>query len=335
MKIEDFDTDERVFVVAEIGNNHEGDFALAQEMIGRAAEVGVDAVKFQTFKPERYVSVNDPERLDRLRAFELDYAQFQALSELAAQSGVLFFSTPFDIESAFFLNALQPVFKISSGDNTFLPLIDEVAGFGKPTIISTGLVDLDHLDLLNRRWSEKKTGHAELAFLHCVSSYPVPIEQANLKAIATLQARFPSATIGYSDHTIGIEAAIVSVALGARIVEKHFTVDHDYSDFRDHQLSADPEEMKILVDRIRHTELLLGSGIKEPQPSENAARAAVRRSISAMRSLPAGTTLSLDDLTWLRPGDGIPAGNEIEVVGMVLKRSLQKGETIHPEMLSP
>lgn len=334
MKIEAFDTDERVFVVAEIGNNHEGDFALAQEMIGRAAEAGVDAVKFQTFKPENYVSVNDPERLDRLRSFAFDYPQFRVLSNLAAQSEVLFFSTPFDIESACFLDALQPVFKISSGDNTFLPLIDTVAGFGKPTILSTGLVGLDYLESVQRRWAEKKSGNAELALLHCVSSYPVPVENANLRAIATMRARFPATTIGYSDHTIGIEAAILSVALGARIVEKHFTIDHDYSDFRDHKLSADPAEMRTLVDRIRHTELLLGSGEKEPRPSEDALRTAVRRSIGAIRSLPGGTTLSLDDLTWLRPGDGIPPGNESEVVGRVLEHPLQKGEIIYPEMLS-
>lgn len=334
MIIGDFDTGQRVFVVAEIGNNHEGDFALAQEMIGRAAEAGVDAVKFQTFKSESYVSVNDPERLARLRSFEFDYTQFQELGHLASQSGVIFFSTPFDVESARFLNTIQTVFKISSGDNTFFPLIDAIAGFGKPTIISTGLVDLSYLDFLHRRWAERKSGQAELAFLHCVSGYPVPDDQANLRAISALKGRFPETTIGYSDHTIGIEAALSSVALGAQIVEKHFTIDHNYSDFRDHKLSADPREMKTLVDRIRDTELLLGSGRKESQPLENATRMVVRRSICAARSLKRGTVLSLDDLTWLRPGEGIPAGNEFEVVGRVLKHPLQKGEIIFPEMLS-
>lgn len=335
MKIENFDTDENVLVVAEIGNNHEGDFALAQDMVGLAAEAGVDAVKFQTFIPEKYVSVNDPSRLDRLRSFNLNNSQFQALSELAAQSEVLFFSTPFDVESAYFLDTLQPVFKISSGDNTFFQLIDTVAGFGKPTIISTGLVDLSYLEVLNKRWAEKSSGNAELAFLHCVAGYPVQVEYANLRAISTLRARFPGMTIGYSDHTVGIEAAVSSVLLGARIVEKHFTIDHNYSDFRDHELSADPKEMRALVDRIRHADLLLGSGVKESQPCEDDLRTAIRRSVGVVRGIPEGAILTLDDLTWLRPGDGVPPGNETELVGKTLRRTVQEGEIIYPEMLSP
>ena len=163
----------------------------------------------------------------------------------------------------------------------------------------------------------------------------MPVEQANLRAIRAFKDRFPGITIGYSDHTVGIEAAVSSVLLGARIVEKHFTIDHDYSDFRDHKLSADPNEMKTLVDRIRHADLLLGSGKKESQPSEDSLRTAIRRSIGAVRSLPEGAILSLDDLTWLRPGDGFPPGNEKELVGKTLRRKVQEGEIIYPEMLSP
>ena len=333
MKFANFNTDERVFIVAEVGNNHEGDFTLAQEMIGRAAEAGADAVKFQTFIADHYVTKDDSERFKRLQDFQFDYAQFQALSQHADDCGILFFSTPFDIGSAHFLNSLQPIFKVSSGDNNFFPLIDTIAEFNKPTLISTGLVDLSFLDSLHARWVGKANRGA-LAFLHCVSSYPVVPDEANLKAITTLQARYPDVTVGYSDHTIGIDAALCAVALGAQIVEKHFTIDHDYSDFRDHQLSADPAEMRTMVDRIRVAESLLGHGEKVPQQSEVELRTAVRRSIGVRRTIAAGEILTVDDLTWLRPGTGIPAGRESDVVGKALNRTLQSGEIIYPEMLS-
>lgn len=333
MRIGNFDTDKRVFVIAEVGNNHEGDFTLAQEMIGRAAEAGVDAVKFQTFIPERYVSCSDPERLERLRKFELAQTDIEALNKQASKCGLIFFSTPFDIASAYFLNSFQPLFKIASGDNNFFPLIDVVASFDKPTLISTGLANLDLLDRLYRTWG-KKADKLRLAFLHCVASYPVPDEQANLGAIATLKARYPDIAIGYSDHTLGIDAAVLAAAAGARLVEKHFTVDKKYSDFRDHQLSAEPSEMKALVEKIRQLEILLGTGDKKPQPCEVDLEIAMRRSISVSRDIHKGTILRLDDLTWVRPGTGLSPGNEDFVIGKMLNRSLQRGEIIVPEMLS-
>ena len=333
MRIGNFDTDKRVFVIAEIGNNHEGDFTLAQEMIGRAAEAGVDAVKLQTFVPESYVSCSDPERLERLHKFELAKTDIEVLSKQASECGLIFFSTPFDIESAHFLNSFQPIFKIASGDNNFFPLIDVVASFEKPTLISTGLANLDLLDKLYRKW-DQKADKLNLAFLHCVASYPVPNEQANLGAIATLKRRYPDITIGYSDHTLGIDAAIYAVAAGAKIIEKHFTIDKKYSDFRDHQLSAEPSEMKTLVEKVRKLETLLGSGEKKPQPCEVSLETAMRRSIAVVRDIPKGTILRLDDLTWVRPGNGLPIGNEHLVIGKLLNRNLQRGEIIFPEILS-
>jgi len=333
MRINDFDTDKNVLVIAEIGNNHEGVFALAQEMIGRAAEAGVDAVKLQTFVPESYVSCSDPERLERLRKFELAKTDIEVLSKQASECGLIFFSTPFDIESAHFLNSFQPIFKIASGDNNFCPLIDVVASFEKPTLISTGLANLDLLDKIYRKW-DQKADKLNLAFLHCVASYPVPNAQANLGAIATLKRRYPDITIGYSDHTLGIDAAIYAVAAGAKIIEKHFTIDKKYSDFRDHQLSAESSEMKTLVEKVRRLETLLGSGEKKPQPCEVSLETAMRRSIAVVRDIPKGTILRLDDLTWVRPGNGLPIGNEHLVIGKLLNRNLQRGEIIFPEMLS-
>jgi N,N'-diacetyllegionaminate synthase len=333
MVINNRDTDDNVFVIAEIGNNHEGDFILARDMISRAAESGVDAVKFQTFIPEQYVTSNDSERLDRLRRFRLNQQQLQELNQHAAKCELVFFSTPFDIASAIFLNSLQPLFKISSGDNTFFPLIETIAGFDKPTLISTGLADLDLLDSLYRMWSSKAETY-NLAFLHCVSSYPVPSDQANLGAIATLRSHYPDVTIGYSDHTIGIDAAIYAVAAGARIVEKHFTLDKNYSNFRDHQLSADPTDMKTLVKKIRQLELLLGTGEKKAQPCEADMRVVMRRSIAGARVISAGSILSLEDLTWVRPGGGFSPGDEEYLVGRAVNCEVHQGEIIYPEMLS-
>lgn len=330
MIIGPLDTSENVLIIAEIGNNHEGDFALAREMIACAAETGVNAVKFQTFIPEHYVTSSNFARLKQLQGFQLTREQIAKLSEEATSHGLIFFSTPFDIESARFLNTLQPLFKVASGDNNFIPLIETIACFKKPTLISTGLADLALLDRLRLLWAQK-AGSDTLAFLHCVASYPVPIEQANLAAIATLKLRYPELTIGYSDHTLGIDAASCAVAIGARIIEKHFTLNKQQSDFRDHQLSADPSEMHRLVQLVRQTERMLGAGEKVPQRCEAELQIAIRRSIAAARDLSAGTTLTQSDLTWVRPGSGIPPGNEDRIIGRVTKCPLPQGTIIAPE----
>lgn len=331
MKIGSFATDEKVFVVAEIGNNHEGDFTLAQEMIDLAAEAGADAVKFQTFVPELYVSSEDAARLERLRRFRLTTEQFEGLAKHASAAGLLFFSTPFDLESARFLNTIQSVFKISSGDNTFFPLIETVAQFGKPIILSTGLADMDLLERVTRdiRAISRRNGiDADLALLHCVSSYPVPPAQANLGAIRALIERFPDCTIGYSDHTLGIEAATYAVAAGARIVEKHFTHNKRHSDFRDHQLSADPTDMRRLVEAIRSVTAMMGVGEKVPQACERELAVAVRRSIAAATDMAAGAVISRSNIVWVRPGTGIAPGEEAQVLGRRLRRALKSGELI-------
>jgi len=331
MKVGDLDLDTTVMVVAEIGNNHEGDLGVAREMIVRAAEAGADAVKFQTFIPELYVSSSDPVRLERLRGFRLAIQQFEELARQAADENVVFLSTPFDLESAVSLNRFQSVFKIASGDNTFGPLIDTVAGFGKPMIVSTGIADLPLIERLCERvrgvWLSNDVSPG-LALLHCVAGYPVPPEQANLGAILTLKTRFPEATIGYSDHTLGIDAAIYAVAAGARIVEKHFTLDKERASFRDHRLAADPADFRRLVNAIRQIESMLGAGNKDIQPCEEAVRTAARRSIGAVTELKAGTILTKSHLTWLRPGLGMPPGEEGRVIGRTLVRSLKQGDLI-------
>jgi N,N'-diacetyllegionaminate synthase len=335
MNIGSFDTNKRVLVVAEIGNNHEGSYTLAEEMVGQAAQTGADAVKFQTFRTELYVSCLNKARFERLKSFELTFDQFERLSRTARNAGIIFLSTPFDLDSAEFLNSIVPAFKISSGDNNFYPLIEKVAGFGKPIILSSGLADMGEVkqakSFIEQKWdnSEQKPG---LAVLHCVSGYPVKPSEANLGAIEHLNEEL-GCTVGYSDHTMGIEAAVLSVALGARIIEKHFTIDKDYSGFRDHQLSADPGEMTKLVERIREVRVYLGSGKKVVQKVEEANIPLLRRSIVAKVDLAAGSTISTDDITWVRPAGGLRPGSETIVVGKRLGRPASKGETITLEHL--
>ena len=330
MQIKEINTNEKVLIIAEIGNNHEGSYGLAEDMIGFAVEAGVDAVKFQTFQTEYYVSLNDKLRFDRLKSFELSFAEFEKLSKVAQEAGVLFISTPFDIESAVFLTSIVDAIKISSGDNSFYPLIEAVAESNKPIIMSSGLVDIQQIikskKIIEKKWKDKSIVE-NLAILHCVSAYPVESNYANLKAIQTLRESL-DCTIGLSDHTIGENASIASVALGARIIEKHFTVDKNYSDFRDHQISADPTEMSRLVKSIREVERMMGSGIKVAQLPEKDSSFQMRRSIVAKHPLSKGHIIKLDDITWVRPSGGLNPGEEGKLIGRPLKDDIKKGEQI-------
>lgn len=335
MRIGQFDTDKKVLVVAEIGNNHEGSYTLAEELIGLAGTAGVDAVKFQTFKAEEFISPRSRDRFEQVKSFELSFEDFERLSRTATDAGLLFISTPLGLESAEFLFSIVSAFKIASGDNTFYPLLERVAGYGLPILLSGGLADLAQLKsskaVIERVWSEAGI-EQDLAVLHCVTSYPVEPEEANLAAIGNLR-RALRCTVGYSDHTLDIEAAVLAVAQGARVIEKHFTIDKGYSAFRDHQLSADPQEMAELVLRIEHAVKLLGSGVKERQSCEKAIEKSIRRSIVARRDLARGITLAWGDLAWNRPGDGLAPGQEHLLLGRRLARSVVAGDPISLEML--
>jgi N,N'-diacetyllegionaminate synthase len=328
------DLSREILVIAEIGNNHEGDFGLAREMIQVAATTGVQAVKFQTIQPERLVSSAQAARIQQLRRYAFSREQFTELAAVARQAGVMFMSTPFSVEAVGWLDELVPAFKIASGDNNFERLLAAVGTTGKPVLLSTGMTELAGINkscALIDGAAPAKAG--EIAVLHCVSAYPTPNEQANLLAIPEL-SRQTGRVVGYSDHTLGIEAASLAVALGARIIEKHFTLSKTQSDFRDHTLSADPVELAELVHRVRTAGLMLGSGQKSPQPAEMAAIAAARRSIATLGALPAGHVLTENDLDWLRPGDGFAPGQEAEVLGRRLTRPAAAGEIITPDMVA-
>jgi N,N'-diacetyllegionaminate synthase len=332
MKIGNFETDEEVMVVAEIGNNHEGSYARAEEMIGLAAEAGASAVKFQTIHPEHLVRTQDEARFAMLKDFELSYDEFEKLSQVARDEQVIFLSTPFDLKSAEFLNGLVPAFKIASGDNTFYPLLEKIAEFGKPIMLSTGLVGMKQLayskSLIEKVWADKGI-QQDIALLHCVCSYPTPPSNANLSSILFLRENF-GGTIGYSDHTLGIEAAVISVALGARIIEKHFTLDRNFSDFNDHKLSVDPTLLKELVSRIGEVNDLIGYPEKQVQDCEIENRMACRRSIAAGRNIAADQILLWEDLVWLRPGGGLSPGREHDLIGKKALREIRAGEHILP-----
>ncbi len=327
----------RTLVIAEIGNNHEGDMGAARAMVDAAAETGVDAVKFQTFIAEKFSAPSDPARFARLKQFQLSFDQFAELADRARAKGLKFLSTPLDLDSARFLDGIVDALKIASGDNTFWPLIEFCAGTGKPMIISTGISGRDEIqEAVDRvaaaRAAKGVTG--DLALLHCIVSYPAPPEQANLGAIARLKAAFPQQTIGYSDHTIGLDAAVTAVAMGARIVEKHFTLANDYSDFRDHQLSANPADMTTMVERIRAVEAMTGDGHLGTMDCEQDLVTPVRRSIAAARDLPAGQVLTMDDIVWVRPGGGIAPGNEADVLSKRLTTPVAAGSMILPDHLA-
>ena len=332
MRIGNIDTRATPLIVAEIGNNHEGSVDVARKLVEAAAVAGVHAVKFQTFDTDHYVSREDEARHKRLKSFELSIEQFAELAKLAHQRGLLFLSTPFDLGSAAGLSRFVDAFKIASGDVDFFPLIERVTSYGKPLIVSTGASDLDKVAETVRFVKERLGARIadDFALLHCVASYPAPAAEVNLRAISLLKERF-GVTVGFSDHTAGIDAAILAVAAGAEVIEKHFTLDKNYSEFRDHQLSADPREMALLVEKIAAAQTLLGTATKVVQPSEQASVGLIRRSIVAARALPAGATIRMEDLTWIRPRAGLVPGAEPQLVDRRLRRAKAFGEPITGE----
>jgi N-acetylneuraminate synthase/N,N'-diacetyllegionaminate synthase len=335
MKIGHVDTCERVLIVAEIGNNHEGDLDRARAMIREAAAAGADAVKFQTIVPERLISSDQSGRLAQLRRFTFTRPQFEALAAEAAGAGVVFLSTPFDLDAIDWLDALVPAYKVASGDNDFFPLLDRVAQTGKPVMVSLGFGGharaADIVSYFSGAWRRHGIDGGELALLHCIAAYPTIDEDAGLGAIRMLLGL--GITVGYSDHTLGIKAAELAVAAGARIVEKHFTLDKAQSTFRDHRLSADPAEMRTLVTAVRRADEMCRMPTEPAFDRSGGPDVSARRSIAAARDLPAGTTIESGDLAWLRPGKGFRPGEETQVVGRRVRTPIASGRLIRPEDL--
>jgi N,N'-diacetyllegionaminate synthase len=334
-----------VFIIAEGGVNHNGSRDLALQLIDAAADAGADAIKFQTWKTELVVSreapkaqyqvmttANDASQFDMVRKLELAPHVFREISSYAAARGIMFFSTPFDLASVDLLMELEvPIFKIPSGEINHFPLLAKVARTGKPAILSTGMSTLGEVESAVN--CLRAAGIRGLAILHCVSSYPTPMGDANLRAMHTLEEAF-RVPVGFSDHTLGSVASIAAVALGATIIEKHLTLDRSMPG-PDHQASLDPAAFKTLVGEIRLTEQALGDGVKRPQPSEMNVRAVARRSIVAARSLPAGTKLVDGDLLMKRPGTGLQSVHLPSVIGRALRNDLAEDALLTWSDLEP
>jgi sialic acid synthase SpsE len=333
MKIGTHDLSQKVLIIAEVGNNHEGNLSLAKEMIWAAKENGADIVKFQAFRTEHFISRHDKERFKKLKGFELTEDAFCSLASESSKAGITFLSTPFDIGSVNVLDPLVPAFKIASSDNTFYPLIEDIARRGKPILLSTGLADLSIIkkaqEMIEGIWKGMGV-FPGLCLMHCVCHYPAESGELNLNAIPLLRSTF-GCEVGYSDHSLGIEASVLAVAVGARVIEKHFTLNKKYSDFRDHKLAADPVEMRDMVKAIRSAETVLGTFEKKLQDSESQVVSFLRRYIAVVRDMSAGEKVTQQDITWLRGVGGFPAGKEYEVLGHSLKQAVLAGDFLRKD----
>ena len=323
----------QTIIVAEIGVNHEGEMAVAEDLIAQAAAAGADAVKFQTFQIEHYISTVQPERRARTARFQLSRDDFVRLRNLADESGVIFFSTPFDWRDADFLDGIAPMFKVSSGDLTHLNLVHHVAAKGKPMILSTGLGTPEEISAAVAAIEDGQPGASErgnLLLMHCIAAYPAPAEEANLRNIGWLAEEF-GVPVGYSDHTLGTKACELAVAAGAVALEKHFTYRKEDQAFHDHAISADPADLASLVSAVREAETYLGSRDRRRGPAELNNLANMRRSLGAAVDIPAGQPIRDDWVTFLRPAQGLGPDDFSSLIGKRLNRSVQAGDLILPE----
>lgn len=320
---------DRVLVVAEIGNNHEGDPDRARALVHAAADAGCDGVKLQVFRAEEFVRPSMTERLAQMSRFELPAAVVAELCDLARDRGLYVIATPLDMPSVELLAPRVDALKIASGDNDHLPLIVAAARTPLPVVISTGLADMETVaTAVQAVRGERGGGDGDgLWLLQCTSAYPAMPEEANLAVMATLRQAF-GVPVGYSDHCAGVDVAVLAAAAGARMIEKHMTLDHRISEFRDHQLSADPAEMRRLVAQVRWVEAVMGDGTKRALPAEEPLRVAARRSVVAARPLEPGRILTADDLTWMRPRDAVRPGEEWRLLGRATGRALERGEPL-------
>lgn len=330
----------KTLIIAEAGVNHNGDIELARRLVDAAAEAGADLVKFQTFQADTLVTrvagkaeyqtkttIKDESQYEMIRRLELPLAAHRELLAYCRDRAIGFFSTPFDIASVDLLVELGlQMFKIPSGEITNLPYLRHIGHFGMPVIISTGMATLGEiegaLDILERAGTPRSL----ITVLHCNTEYPTPMADVNLRAMSAIRDAFGVA-VGYSDHTQGIEVSIAAVALGATVIEKHFTLDRALPG-PDHQASLMPHELRAMVTAIRNIEAALGDGIKRPSPSEIKNKPLSRKSIVARRAIREGEIFSENNITIKRPGNGVSPMQWDSVLGCCAKRSFEHDEPI-------
>lgn len=328
----------RIYIIAEAGVNHNGDLSLAKQLIDAAKTAGADAVKFQTFVSTNLVSRLAPKaeyqkqttgqtesQLEMLKKLELSFEHFTMLHQYAKEIGIDFLSTPFDFDSIDFLAELgMPIWKIPSGEITNKPYLLKIADTKRPIILSTGMSTMEEIGEALEVFHEYD--RKDITLLHCNTEYPTPFTDVNLRAMATLTEGF-GVKVGYSDHTVGIEIPIAAAALGACVIEKHFTLDKNMQG-PDHKASLEPKELAAMVSAIRNISLALGSGVKEPTVSELKNRPIARKSIVAKKDIPMGELMTEDNLTTKRPGDGLSPMCWENVLGRRAVREFKADEKI-------
>ena len=323
-----------VFIIAEAGVNHDGRLDLALKLIEAAAEAGADAVKFQTFKAEQVTTPQNrmaeyqqhnlgqtKPQIEMIRQLEMPNHWYPKLIKRCQELGILFMSAPHGhVESANLLKRFKlPAYKIASGDLTNRPLLEHVARFGKPIIVSTGMATM--LEVKETVGWIKGAGNRQIILLHCTTNYPCPPEEVNLSAMSAMQKEWPALLMGYSDHTSGSQAAIMAVTLGARVIEKHLTLDKKMPG-PDHLASSTPEEFKEMTKAIRHTPVILGTASKKPNASENKISQLTRKSIATAIAIKKGEKFTAANLTIKRPGYGILPKHYKSILGKKAKRDL-------------
>lgn len=329
----------KVIIIAEAGVNHNGDVDLAKQLIVAAASAGADYVKFQTFRAEKLVQKkagkaayqiantgNNDSQFEMLKKLELSEEDHQVLIDYCREKNIQFLSTAFDMDSVDFLKDKITVYKIPSGEITNLPYLQKVAGLKLPIILSTGMATMqevkDTIEVLTKHGADKNS----ITVLHCNTEYPTPMQDVNLLAMQSMQKEIEVA-VGYSDHTLGIEVPIAAVALGASVIEKHFTIDRNLEG-PDHKASLEPEELKAMIKAIRNIEQALGNGIKTPSPSEQKNIAIARKSIVAGSFINAGDVFTAENLTVKRPGNGISPMQWNNVLGKKAKQFFEPDDLI-------
>lgn len=331
----------RVLIIAEAGVNHNGSLDIAKRLVDEAADAGVDIVKFQTFKAEKLVSKSakqaeyqqrnmgktDDSQYSMLKKLELSPLQHEELIDYCHEKGIRFFSTAFDMDSIEYLHSLNlGLWKIPSGEITNYPYLRKIAQYGEPVILSTGMCELSDIEAAIQVLLSYGLQKKQITVLHCNTEYPTPMRDVNLKAMLEIERKFGVA-VGYSDHTEGIEVPIAAVALGATVIEKHFTLDKNMNG-PDHKASLEPQDLRAMVKAIRNIEQALGSGHKVISASERKNIEVARKSIVAACPIRKGDLLTDENLTVMRPGNGISPMRWEEVVGTYATRNYQEEEPI-------
>ena len=333
----------KTLIIAEAGVNHNGDFSLAKKLVDEAYLAGADIVKFQTCKAENVISryadkaeyqkvttgTNDSQ-LDMVRKLMLSFDEYRQLKEYCDEKGITFLSTAFDLESVDYLHSIgMKLWKIPSGEVTNLPLLIKIAKLHEPIIMSTGMCELSEVEDAIKVL--KENGAGEITLLHCTTEYPAPYEDVNLKAMETMRNAF-NCSVGYSDHTKGIEVPIAAVALGASVIEKHFTLDRNMEG-PDHKASIEPNELKQMISAIRNIEQTIGDGNKVISSSEKKNQDIARKSIIAKANIKKGDVFSEDNITTKRPGSGINPMKWFELIGKTAKHDYQEDYLIELDEL--